>query len=50
MLAFNEKVAAENGLTGVFLDCRQEAIRFYERSGYGKHTATLMRKHVRQPK
>lgn len=42
LLSFAEKHANEQGLTAVFLDSRQDAIGFYQKLGYGFHTAPLI--------
>jgi ribosomal protein S18 acetylase RimI-like enzyme len=44
LLEFAERQAREQGLAAVFLDCRRQAIGFYQKLGYTFHTAPLMRK------
>ncbi len=44
LLARAEEIARERGLAAVFLDSRPEVLGFYEKLGYGPHTATLVRK------
>ncbi|MCE3261767.1 MAG: hypothetical protein K0R43_846 [Pseudoduganella sp.] len=46
MLRHAECWAQEQGLVAVFLDSRQDAVRFYSALGYQPHAAVLMRKRI----
>jgi GNAT superfamily N-acetyltransferase len=47
LMNFVECEAKDRGMESVFLDSRQEVLGFYQRLGYDTHTATLVRKSVK---